>query len=539
MGPHFLTYNPITRGKRACMTTKPLVMHLWILFVLVLSLTGAAIPAFAQGNSQPVVEGTQLLGSQAQINGIPDQPSVVSPPDGALNVATDPLLQVRVTDPDLDSLNVTYFGREVRLGPASDFAIIVLPDTQRYSDANPALFAVQTQWIVDSRAALNIVYVAHVGDIVNDAKVEQQWRNADAALSLLEDPATTGHPDGIPYSVVPGNHDVPGRFYEKYFGVKRFQGRSYYGEGYPDGSNKNNYTLFSGGGMDFIAIGIDYEGVDPGALDWADGLLKAHSDRRAIVVSHHILEEDGSFGNWGQRVYDALKDNPNLFLMLAGHRHAEASRTEVYEGQTVYALMADYQSYPKGGQAFLRRLEFSPENSQIRVSTYSPWLDQYETDADSQFVLDYDMTGGEPYQQLGTVSGVASGSEVSLHWPGRAPGTAYEWYVRVSDGTDTTTGPAWAFATEGAGLYKLTTAAVGSGSVTWDPHQWAYRHGDVVQLIAQPAEGHTFLSWSGDLSSDANPATIVMDSHKSVLAHFVPVEAIHAVYLPLISRNTP
>src|SRR4029453_4520040 len=36
------------------------------------------------------------------------------------------------------------------------------------------------------------------------------------------------------------------------------------------------------------------------------------------------------------------------------------------------------------------------------------------------------------------------------------------------------------------------------------------------------AAGSTFANWSGDLSSTANPATIVMNANKSVVGNFVP-----------------
>jgi len=43
------------------------------------------------------------------------------------------LLQVDVSDPDADSLEVTFFGRQVN-GPGKDFTIIAMPDTQHYTD---------------------------------------------------------------------------------------------------------------------------------------------------------------------------------------------------------------------------------------------------------------------------------------------------------------------------------------------------------------------------------------------------------------------
>lgn len=214
-------------------------------------------------------------------------------------------------------------------------------------------------------------------------------------MALLEDPLTTNLPDGIPYGILPGNHDFPTENYNLYFGVQRFSRRGYYGGHYGE-DNNNNYGLFSAGGMDFIVINLQYR---PGGdiLAWADALLKAYPDHRAIVVSHEILDADASFTFLGQAIHRTLRDNPNLFLLLCGHVHAEARRMDVYEGRVIYTLLADYQDEPNGGDGWLRILRFSPSSNTIRVMTYSPTLDRYQTDADSQFTLLYDMSQRSTY----------------------------------------------------------------------------------------------------------------------------------------------
>jgi hypothetical protein len=290
---------------------------------------------------------------------------------------------------------------------AEDFTIIVLPDTQNYScgadcSSDPAIFKAQTKWIVDNKDVLNIVYVAHEGDIVERGANKSEWENASAAMSLLEDPVTTGLKDGIPYGVVPGNHDLLLRIeprdhvhvnFETYFGVARFKDRSYYGGHYEE-NNRSNYTLFKAGEMEFIVINLDYA-PGPDIIDWADAMLKRHSNRRAIVVSHHILSHHTMGGNDFEfpSIYEALKDNPNLFLMLCGHVGGEERRTDTFNGNNIHTLLADYQWEPNGGDGWLRILEFSPVKNEIRVRTYSPTLDENQTDADSQFTLKYDMGG--------------------------------------------------------------------------------------------------------------------------------------------------
>ncbi len=94
-------------------------------------------------------------------------------------------------------------------------------------------------------------------------------------------------------------------------------------------------------------------------LDWANNLLKTNSDRRAIVVSHNMLSGN-SFSSQGQAIYDALKDNPNLFLMLGGHLDVAGQRSDTYLGNTVYTLRSDYQNVDGQQSGYLRLMRFSP-----------------------------------------------------------------------------------------------------------------------------------------------------------------------------------
>ncbi len=308
-----------------------------------------------------------------------------------------------------------------------DFTIIALPDSQYYSASYPATYTAQTQWIVDNREARNIVFVTQLGDIVDDDTVNSQWVNADAAYDLLEDPVTTGLTDGIPYGLGVGNHDQepngdPGTLasessttsnYNSWFGTSRFSGRGYYG-GYYGTSNDNHYILFSASGMDFIGLHLEYNqgstadqiSLRQSVLDWADALLKTYSTRRAIITSHYLLNPSGAtFTNHGQAIWDALKDNHNLFLMLCGHLDQANRRTDTFTDEygttTTYTLVSDYQSRPNGGNGWLRIMTFSPQSDQIHVQTYSPTVGDFINNhadntagtAQNDFILAYDMEG--------------------------------------------------------------------------------------------------------------------------------------------------
>jgi hypothetical protein len=425
--------------------------------------TGTAV----NGSAGTAVNGTLVgtgsawvAGSPFDINLPPDPPGLNAPANGAAGVSTSPLLGVTVTDPEDDSLTVKFYGR-LKPPAGESFTIIALPDTQYYSaetnGGTREIFNAQTQWIVDNRAARNIAFVAHMGDIVDVAATVSQWQNADAALSRLEDASSTGLADGLPYGLAVGNHDQNPNGnpddtanFNSYFGANRFSGRAYYG-GHYGSDNDNHFVLYNAGGMDFIVIFLEYDtatSTETPARLWADGLLKTYSGRRAIVVSHYLIDSSGNFSSQGQAIFNALKDNPNLFLMLCGHV-SEANRQDTGDnGNVIYTLMADYQTRANGGSGWLRIFEFVPAANEIRVKTYSPTLDQYETDANSQITLSYNMVPSV-FAELGTETGVASGEQSTFAWAGLLPSTEYDWYATVSDGAKTTTGPIWSFRTIG------------------------------------------------------------------------------------------
>jgi len=283
---------------------------------------------------------------------------------------------------------------------------------------------------------------------------------------------------------------------------------------------------------------------DPSAtaavLTWADDLLKTYSNRRAIVVSHYIINggTNASFGTQGQAIYNALKNNPNLFLMLSGHvtSPVEGQRQDTFNGHTIYSLMSDYQARTNGGNGWLRIYEFSPANNQIRVKTYSPWLGQFETDADSQFTLAYDMAGSAPFQAIGT-STVPSGSNATVAWPGLSESTDYEWYATVSDGRTTTTGPTWTFTTQApanhppvASDQPATTAEDTAKAITVnatdadgdsltysvvDQPQHGTLSGTAPALNYTPAANYngldSFTFKANDGTADSNTATVSID----------------------------
>ena len=283
------------------------------------------------------------------------------------------------------------------------FTIVAVPDTQFYttSDTAAATFAAQTQWIVDNMAAKNIAFVTHLGDITENGNrigYEAEWPRADAAMDTLDTV-------NLPYGLVAGNHDVlpippaASTMYEMYFGADRFTGDPWYG-GHYGSTNLNSYQLFSAGGMDLIVLNLEFSPTQS-IVDWANGILRSHQDRWAIVVTHYYLSQQSSgpgirFTNnlwysgktpeqlWNELIYP----NCNVVMVLSGHDPGEDRREDLNAcGGQVHQLLQDYQGRPNGGNGWLRYFEFDPAQNQIRAFTYSPTLGQFEIDADSQFIL--------------------------------------------------------------------------------------------------------------------------------------------------------
>ena len=428
----------------------------------------------------PVVSGVNLD------TDTPAPPAVVFPSGNAVNVSTSPALQVNVSEPGAGNLMVTFFGRPApNLG--ADFMIAVMPDSQYYSanmhGGTTAMFTSQTDWIVSHRAVSNIVYAAQLGDIVNygdtnhsgTSDYHSEWLNATNALYRLENPLTTGLAGGIPYGAVVGNHDQSPNgdpngtttFYNQFFGVAHFAGRPYYG-GHYGTTNTDHFDLFSASGLDFIALYFEYDvNADPAKLSWGNSLLQTYSNRHAIVFCHNLgsASTPSNFSAQGAAIYNALRTNANMFLMCSGHVSGEGSRKDVFQGHTVYTLVSDYQSYTNGGDGYMRLYQFSPNNDVIRVFTYSPYLDQYETDKNSQFTVSFSMPSPTStntptnFVALGTSIVTPSGGTAAAVWPGLVPNSQYQWYATVSDTLNrtTTTSPVLAFTTAGINTPPVLT----------------------------------------------------------------------------------
>ena len=295
------------------------------------------------------------------------------------------------------SLSTLMFAQQT-----GDFSIIVMPDVQNESQFYPAVLQSQTQWIVNSQAALNIQMVLGLGDIVNNGSDNTQWTNADAAYQLLDQ----AH---VPYLLAIGNHDydnadpVTARSavgFNQWFGPGRYNGAPWYGASLND-SNENFYGTWTINGKTYLFLLLEYVPRDA-TIQWAQSILSANPDKEAIIITHSYMYSDNTRvdqcdtqdmvgDNYGDKQWAKLASQyPNVSLVLSGHVTSGngARRSDIGVNlNVVNQIFANYQTLANGGNGWLRILTFHPLSDTIDVQTYSPYLNKSFTDSSNQFTV--------------------------------------------------------------------------------------------------------------------------------------------------------
>ncbi len=266
------------------------------------------------------------------------------------------------------------------------FTIAVIPDTQNYVDntktqpASTQEFNAETEYLANNKTYLNLVFVTHVGDVVQNGDGTNgtpgntvpygggvEWDRGLAAMQILADA-------GVPFGMSIGNHDydnyayttasnsplVSTKMWVKYFGSKSslFAGKSWYG-GASDNLSYNpglsSYQTFRAGGKNFLHISLQLEPSDA-VLAWAQAVVSTHPGYATIVTTHSYLSPppagdmspplavtasrnaaaylttigsctgapQGATSpggcNSAQQVWDKfIKNNDQIFLVLCGH----------------------------------------------------------------------------------------------------------------------------------------------------------------------------------------------------------------------------
>ncbi len=282
---------------------------------------------------------------------------------------------------------------------ASPFTIVGIPDIENETQNYPAMLQSQVDWIVNNRASQNIAFVAQQGDLTSIPTTEQFSTAAGKLFQL-----NTSTP-GLPWGVLPGNHDFDRTNYINAFGPSKFAGQGWYG----GSNNDSSYQTFSAGGRNYLMIDIEYN-PSTSVLEWAQSVITANPGKPTIINTHDYLNSTGGRSSMGDTIFSgALSNNPDglvngnsqVFMVLCGHNFASPwNQTSIDKaGQPVFENLADYQE-TNSGDGYLRLYQFDEANSLIHVSTYSPYDANTPslTDSLNQFDISMDFNA-----RLGTV----------------------------------------------------------------------------------------------------------------------------------------
>lgn len=331
-------------------------------------------------------------------------------------------------------------------------------DTQYYN-ASDDLYDRQTsihEYLLRERDDLNLQYLLHTGDIVDQSEDPAQWLRADPTYATLD-------AADLPYGVLAGNHDVNQATndyakFSQYFGEARFAGNPWYGGSHLD--NRGHFDLVTVAGVDLLML---YMGWAPGdeQIAWMNEVLAQYPERVAVVALHEYMLTTGGLGPVPQRIYDeVVATNANVRFVVSGHYHDAHTRLDSFDDdgdgapdRTVTQMLFDYQGLPEGGQGYLRLLHVDTEGERIMVRTYSDYERDYDSDDPTlaegvqSFDIPFAQAGIAPVEKTLTADafsaevftdetidrfeGVGSGSELSTVW--NAGEGEHGWFVRATD----------------------------------------------------------------------------------------------------------
>jgi hypothetical protein len=307
-------------------------------------------------------------------------------------------------------------GLPLNLIPQGDeFMVAIIPDTQIYAERFPETFERHMRWLAERAAEYNIVFVSHVGDVVQRGERRHEWDAATAAYAWLRD-------IGLPHGLAIGSHDFSNprdyegpiapcddvmgpscraQMYIEHFGAQLYADAPWYGGASPTG--RSNYQMVEASGIRLLFLHLMHD-TPQEELDWAGEVLDAHPGTLVHLTTHRYMFDyrltavlpsplnlirAGRFnalvyrlGGQDQRIDNAVPAetlfsefiyrHPNIFAVHCGHVDAEfRMRNNNVAGLPVYQSLVDYQDMADGGGGWLRLLHFKPSADRIDVYTVS------------------------------------------------------------------------------------------------------------------------------------------------------------------------
>jgi hypothetical protein len=311
--------------------------------------------------------------------------------------------------------------------PPTSFSIFWITDTQFLSEANPALFRMMINWIVENWSSYNGKLVIHTGDLVQTSSEQVEWQNANEAMSILLQ-------HRIPYTWCAGNHDDlvegdPASGWNGNVWAQAFDpssvasqvnalGYTTWAGDYHEGMN--TAISFSVLGLDFLVVNVEWN-AGPDVLNWVESLLDdpMYSDHNVILAPHAYIDSTGSTDDprWGSELskfvggLTSLMEmySPNVFLTLNGHFATDQGYNTPSPVNGRNELMFDRQDCTdapgalsgrgvddvepttpdedKVGGATVMILTFDKSGNRISATTYDVYTGKWREDANEKYEI--------------------------------------------------------------------------------------------------------------------------------------------------------
>jgi len=192
---------------------------------------------------------------------------------------------------------------------AQNVKMLLQGDTQKMTDKTPEKYLSTMEKTLTDAYTKDADIILQMGDITEDGKTAC-WEVAQQGWRLIE--------GNIPFVLNIGNNDVMnGDKFTQYFPIDRYNEnspfetyRNSFVSSYDNGRNFAHHFNF--GDVDWLIISIvKFPGNNE--INWAEGLIDAHPNKKVIIVNHTQGLGDGNI------VWNMVKKKPNVEFLFLGH----------------------------------------------------------------------------------------------------------------------------------------------------------------------------------------------------------------------------
>ena len=350
-----------------------------------------------------------------------------------------PVKDLSVNGADLEYIQLdTWYEADYDMTDG-DYTMIVLPDTQRITKNAPEDAAAMMEWIADNADALNLKFVMHMGDFTDGGNQLSEFGIASNYMSILDEA-------GIPWSMVPGNHDYDDELastdnlvnFNDAFPYSKYSRNEWFGGSFQMGSMENSYyKIEAEDGIKYLIFGLEFA-PRAAVMSWVERVIAANPDYRVIVTTHYYLDNDGfrftenSYGYakaadytgmTGEEMWEILRKYGNVNMVFGGHIITDDLVYRVDQGDNgndVVQMLVNAQGVSLSkGEPLMLIIKFTNNGETMDFYYYNPLNDTYYN-IQNRFSLEASVlttesadpgTGGE---DIGTEPGSGNNDNTGL-----------------------------------------------------------------------------------------------------------------------------